>query len=540
MENLQQTIDDVLGYIKGIWLKKRFIIISTWLICPLAWLFISAMPDTYQSSAKVYADTRSILQPLLRGLALQTDVNQEVQLMAKTLLTTPNVEKIALAADLDVQTQNDEEFRELIDELKGDISFKPVGRENIYTVNFSHADPTLAQKVVEETVNLFVESTLGSSRNDSDTATRFLDSQIAEYEKRLSDSEQRLSDFKRENGQFISSSGNNYYAQVNQLNSQIESVDLQIRETESKLEQSKTTLAQAKESLKNNTIEDTQLLQTQYDQRIESLRAKLDDLLIRFTEQHPDVKETNSILEQLEKLREKEIQNYKQSLADSAENDMTGTGQVGENLVITIQALNNELASLKVRKESHEEKLADLQDKIDLYPQIEARMTALNRDYGITKRKYEELLTRRESANLSQQADRQSDDVQFRIIEPPLKPLAPSGPKRILFYTAALIFAVGVGVGLAFLTSQLNPVILRPSQLFKGTDIPVFGIVSHVDRPALSKINSGKLKVFWVSNSIILLGYAGFMTIEIAGYRLNSEFINKLYDFVRTNVGALI
>ena len=540
MENLQQTIDEVLGYVKGIWLKKRFIMIATWVICPVAWLFISAMPDTYQSSAKIYADTRSILQPLLRGLALQTDTAQEVQLMAKTLLTRPNLEKIALASDLDVQTRSDEEFRALIDGLKSDISFKPVGRENIYSVNFSHPDPLMAQKVVEETVNLFVETTLGSSRNDSDSATRFLDTQLAEYEKRLSDSELRLSDFKRENGQYIGGAGNNYYAQVNQLNSEIEAVDLQIKETESKLTQSKQTLEQAKESIKNNSLDDSQLLSTQYDQRIEVLRSKLDDLLIRFTQQHPDVKETSSILKSLEDKRDAEIAEYKKSLAESSDSNISGTGQVGENLLMTIQGLNNELASLKVRKESYQSKLNDLQDKIDLYPQIEARMTALNRDYGITKRKYEELLTRRESANLSQQADRQSDDVQFRIIEPPLKPLNPSGPNRILFYTAALVLAVGVGVGLAFLTSQLNPVVLRASQLFKGTDIPVFGVVSHVDIATLSKFNNGKLKAFWLSNSIILLGFAGFMTIEIAGYRLNSEFINKLYEFVLANIEALV
>ena len=540
MENLQQTLDEAIGYIKGIWIKKRFIMIATWVICPLAWLFVSAMPDTYQSSAKVYADTRSILQPLLRGLALQTDAAQEVQLMAKTLLTRPNLEKIALASDLDVQTRSEAEFNAVINMLKDNISFNPAGRDNIYSVSFSHPDPAKAKEVVEETVNLFVESTLGSNRNDSDTATRFLDSQVAEYEKRLSSAEQRLSDFKRENGELLPGAGNGYYAQVNQLKTQIETVDLQIKETESKLNQSQQTLKKAKESIKNNTIDDNQLLSTQYDTRIETLRAKLDELLLRFTENHPDVKETNAILEQLEASRDKEIVEYKKNLSEAVDNNVGGTGQVGQNLMMTIQSLNNELVSLNVRRESHEKKLSDLQDKLDLYPQVEARMTALNRDYGITKRKYEELLSRRESANLSQQADRQSDDVQFRIIEPPLKPLKPSGPKRVLLYTAALIVSIGIGVGLAFLTSQINPIVLRPSQLYSATDIPVFGVISHVDIESLSKVNSGKLKVFWVSNSIILLGYAGFMTIELAGHRLNSEFITKLYEFVVSNVGALI
>lgn len=540
MENLQQTIDEILGYIKGIWLKKRFIIISTWIICPISWLLISAMPDSYESSARVYADTRSILQPLLRGIAAQTNADQEVKLMARTLKSRPNLEKIALASDLDVQTQNEQEFSALIDMLDDKIVFKPVGRENIYTVSFSYSDPQMAKTVVEETVSLFVESTLGSNRNDSDTATRFLDSQITEYEQRLTTAEQRLSDFKRENGEYIESSGANYYAQVSQLSDNIDAVNLQIREAESKLAQSNAALKRAQETLQDSTLDESSILSTQYDQRIEALRVKLDDLLVRFTAQHPDVKETQNILSNLEQKRDSEIAEYKAAMSNSGDANIPVSGQVGENLLITIQDLNNEIASLKVRRESFESKLANLQEKIDLYPQIEARLTALNRDYGITKRKYEELLTRRESANLSQQADRQSDDVKFRIIEPPLVPLKPSGPKRVLFYTAALVFAVGVGVALAFIVSQINPVIIRPSQLFKTTDIPIFGVVSHVDKANLRSANMRKVKVFWLSNSLILLGYAGFVVIDIAGHKLNSEFINKLYQFAVTNIGALI
>ena len=37
-------------------------------------------------------------------------------------------------------------------------------------------------------------------------------------------------------------------------------------------------------------------------------------------------------------------------------------------------------------------KIARLESKVDLIPQIEAENTALNRDYAITKGKYEELL----------------------------------------------------------------------------------------------------------------------------------------------------
>ena len=106
MQNLQQSINLVLDYVKGIWIKKRYVMICSWLICPIGFFYVASMPDQYQSRAVVFVDTRSVLQPILRGLAIQTNPAQEIQMMVKTLLSRSNVEKIARESDLDLYTQS--------------------------------------------------------------------------------------------------------------------------------------------------------------------------------------------------------------------------------------------------------------------------------------------------------------------------------------------------------------------------------------------------------------------------------------------------
>ena len=71
MQDLQQTLLQFLDLAKGIWIKKRHVIIMSWLICPLGFLMVATLPDEYTSKAQVYVDTRSVLQPLLKGLAIQ-------------------------------------------------------------------------------------------------------------------------------------------------------------------------------------------------------------------------------------------------------------------------------------------------------------------------------------------------------------------------------------------------------------------------------------------------------------------------------------
>ncbi|KMT64654.1 XrtA system polysaccharide chain length determinant [Catenovulum maritimum] len=538
MDNIQQTIEEIIGYIKGIWIKKRFIIVSTWLLCPLTWLYVANMPDVYQSSAKVFADTRSILQPLLRGLALQTNIDQELQLMAKTLLSRPNLEKIARNTDLDIKTKNDAEYQALLNMLKKEIRFNTSGRENIYTIKFEHSDPKIAKRVVEETLTLFVESTLGSNRQGSDTANKFLDSQIAEFEKRLASSEIRLSDFKRKHSDILVQSTGGVYGQLSKLNQELENINLRLDETESRLTQAES--AWEKSKTVTSTGPNNSAIETQFDSRIESLRVKLDDLLIKYTDRHPDVIESRSVLQRLETLRESEIANYQKSINTDSPELSNVQGRVGQELVISIQNLKNEIASLTVRKKSYQAKIASLKDKMDLIPQIEAEMVGLNRDYDITKSKHRELLNRRESVLMSQQADLQSDDVQFRVIEPPMKALKPSGPKRMVYYVLILVLGFGSGIAVAFLISQMQPVILRPSQLTKLTGVPVLGTISHANLAELNQIENKKTMFFWASNSIILIGFAGLVVMDIMGYRLNSEFLNRLFEVASQQVRSFL
>ena len=197
-------------------------------------------------------------------------------------MSRPNLEKLARATDLDVTTTNNEEFSDLIDSLKNNIRLRRENRnDNIYNITYSHPEALVAQKVVQETLNLFVENTLGESRQDTDTASRFLDTQIADYESRLAAAEQRLADFKRKYSDLLPGQGT-YYSNIEGLKESLAGVDLQIRETTQQVKalQEKLTAATTSAVAGANvrTADSETNLQTQYDTRIEALQQQLDAL----------------------------------------------------------------------------------------------------------------------------------------------------------------------------------------------------------------------------------------------------------------------
>jgi polysaccharide chain length determinant protein (PEP-CTERM system associated) len=512
MQDLQQTLVQILDYVKGVWIKKRYVIIFSWLICPIGFVYVASLPDVYSSKAQVFVDTRSVLQPLLRGLAIQTNADQEIQMMAKTLLSRSNVEKIARESDLDITTQSEAEFDSLVTGLSNSIKLTKTGRDNIYNIAYSNKVPNVAQRVVQETLDLFVEGALGNNRKDSDTAGRFLSEEIAEYESRLSEAEQRLANFKRQYNDILPLAGT-YYSSLQTLNEDLEDTRLLIKQTQQQVKSLESQIRGQKQTNNFGVMnQDEPVLRTRYDERIKALEEELDRLTLRFTDLHPDVVSTKSLLESLEASRQREIDAFLNQTEDS---DNQPLSELNREIKLEASRLKSEIASLTVKESDIASKIVELESKVDLIPQIEAESSALNREYGVTKRKYEELLSRRESADLSRRADVSSEDLQFRIIEPPLLPKKPSGPDRLVFYTGVLLLGFGTGIGIAFLVSQLSPILIRPKQLLNVADYPIWGTVTHLNIEKINKTNRTRLILFVLSSGTIITMYGVLVAAEI-------------------------
>lgn len=521
MLGIQDALDQVLTYVKGVWIKKRYIIISTWLICPIGWAYIASLPDTYQSSARLFVDTNSLLRPLLRGIAVYNNPSDQVNLVARTLLSRQNLEKIAREADLDITATTQAEMDNLIDELRKSIQLSSTRERNIYNIRYTAESPELAQKIVRITLDEFIESSLGSNRKSSDSAEEFINQQIEEYEQRLQEAEQRLADFKISRMDRAPGSTQSYYTQLQREVSQLEQTELRLLELESQLQAARAQLQGEAPVFglltpQSGSVQTT--LSTKYDSRIASLESNLDELLIRYTENHPDVVKTKSLLDTLYEERN----NHIKSLQDVAED--TGSysqfGNINQNpvyqeLKLSVANYENQIASLRVRAQQYRESVTKLEAMIDLVPQIEAEAQGLNRDYEITRAKYLELLQRREQAELSRKAEATSDDVQFRELDPPSFPQKPSGPNRIAMYSGVLVVGFGVGLGIAFLISQLMPVVLGAAQLKNSFNIPVMGTVSHTDAVAISRVERKHMMIFVASSVIICLTFVGLIVTDI-------------------------
>lgn len=514
---MQEIIEQAIDYLKGIWIKRRYLMLATWVICPIGWLFVAQLDDVYESEAIVYADTQSILGPLLKGITVETNTEAQIQLMVKTLLSRTNLERITRMTDFDVRVNNDQQYEALIDSLKDGIVIRKTGgqRQNIFRISFEDKDPEMARDVVQAVLTVFIETTIGENRNDSDSAQKFLTAQINDYEARLLAAESRLTDFKQKYNDVLPNQYGGYYQKLTIAKDQLKSIELGLLETQTQLESARAQLPN-KDNQSNkvsDNIKNSNSIETTYDERIAELEASLDSLLVRYTDKHPDVKEIKNRLEHLNKQRSKEIEEYLS--ASGGDDTSLSQSPVTQGILMQINQLENQVASFTVRAENYRKEVADLESKIHILPEIEAELVALNRGYNITKDKYEELLTRRETAQLAKQADDSNSKIKFNVIEPPRAPADPTGPKRVLFTILILFLGVGAGTGLSLLISQINPVVTSSSQVARLTGIPIFGVVSAAEHLGLQKWHKKKTIIFILSNILLLLLLCVFLAYAL-------------------------
>ena len=101
-----------------VWHRRWYAIAVAWVICLIGWGTVAVMPDQYRASTQLLVDTSNVLQPILQGIAIQSDVENEVQLMRSTLLSRGNIEKVMRMTDLDLEVYNAIEKDRLINLLK--------------------------------------------------------------------------------------------------------------------------------------------------------------------------------------------------------------------------------------------------------------------------------------------------------------------------------------------------------------------------------------------------------------------------------------
>ncbi len=478
-----------------------------WVVAILAAGAVVVMQDRYQASAKVFVDTQTVLKPLMTGLAFQPDVDQQVGILAKTLISRPNMERLIASPRIGFQNRSERDKAKIIDRFLTDIKMVPAGNANLFAITYKDINPQRAQNVVEDLVALFVSSGILDKRRDSEQARMFLDDQIKVYEAKLSDAENRVKDFKMKNFGLTGTSDKDFFARMSTATDQLNRMRVELQAAEQSRDALRRELANEDPTIPVEALGPNMGVPlTETETRLDAQKRILDDLQRRYTDDHPDVVAVKRTIAQLEQQRKADAQ--AKALA-GGKSHPAPTSPVFQKIRVSLAEAEAKVASLRGQVGAEQALLAESRSLAGRMPEIEAQMAQLNRDYEVVRKNYEQLVTRRESASLGEQIDRTTQVAEFRVVEPPRVSPTPAPPSRVIVAVIGMVLAVIAGVGASFGISLLMGTVNDTRQLKEISGRPVLGSVSMVIGPVLRRSVDR-------SNRLFLIHVAVFFIANIA------------------------
>jgi len=521
---VRELLTQAEAYLRGMWRYRWKAVALAWVVCALGWLAVYTVPDVYEAQARIYVDTENAIKPLLEGLAISSNVMSEVNIVTREMLSRPNLAEVARSTDLDVRTTSEQEFEDLLTSLQERIRID-ANQVNIFTIAFEDVSRDKAIAVVESLVNILVEKSLGADRSETSKAQQFLEDQIREYEQRLTVAEDRLARFKRDNVALMPDQRGDYFARMKEAQLVLESIREKLVLAEERREELLRQL-EGEEPVFGITAApggNTEAGST--SAQIVELETQLEGLRLQFTDKHPRI---GQLLETIEMLKAQQQADSEALRSAGVSTNPLDLNPVYQNMKIQLSNTEVDIASLRVELRRQQTAVTNLSRRVDSIPQIEAQLNRLNRDYGVVKTRYEQLLLKLETANIGDDVDKTIDDVQFRIIDPPFADPKPSGPIRPLLLSIVLLGALAAAGGLTFVQNQLHPVFYDSRSVTRITGMPVLGSISLIrSAQQLRKAKNDHRRLFAVATVLVLLFVAVVMYADV-GSRVMRAIVSEI------------
>ena len=512
MENaVEKRVREVRSLARSVYRRRWLALGTAAVLAVLGALASRALPERYEATARIHVDTQMALKPLMVGLTYQPDPNQQVAMLANTLISRINMEQLVQRPEFRHEARDAVEREALVDRLMQKIRVAPTAVANLYEIKYRGPSAADAKRVVQATVELFALGDVGARQQDARDAGRFIEGQVRAYEVKLVEAEQRLKDFKLRNVGITGVSDQEYFLRVSKLGDDVakQRIDL-------------IAAARSRDALRRELgseeaawpAEGTARADTP-EGRVAAQTRVLEELLRRYTDAHPDVVAARRTLAALgtEARQQKELGGPRRAAR-------AATSPVHRRLGVALAEADANVAALQSQLREAEARLEQARSLAGRLPQVEAELAQLNRDYEVIRKNHEQMVARREAASLGERLDARAHLAEFRLIDPVRAPASPVFPSRVQLAWGGLAMSLVLGVLLALLADLTRPTFddLRSLREFSGR--PVLGLLTPTSAAAIRRDKAEALRFATAVAvlGVLQLGWIGWLgTARVLG-----------------------
>lgn len=396
----------------------------------------------FRAESNILITSQQIPEAFVRS-TVREDSIANINAMVGRVLSETNLIRLLDAHDLYGGAESKAPLITKLANLRASIEIGPVSKSRsrsketalVYGIAFEYTEPEMAAVVANGLASYFVEASMARRQAHAQKATHFLQSELVRDEAALSTQARKVTEFRQENRGTLPDELDTNLRKLEMLTSEKEGLTSQIAQRQNRIVE----LASG-----GHTAE-----KSENEKLLDDLRRALVGQVSSHTDEHPNVVALR-----------RRIANQERVVRD--EQDAT-TGS-GSELGSLRRAEQGDIRLMRERLNAVDEKLLDLNSRIEVTPRVAEGLMALEQEELVLREDYVDTLRKVKEAELAESLESAQQGGQVAVLDRARPPDAPAQP---MWFT--LIFGIvatfGLAIGIAALLELVDPVIVSMAQL---------------------------------------------------------------------------
>ncbi|MBW2133553.1 MAG: protein GumC [Deltaproteobacteria bacterium] len=535
-------------YLIGVLLKRYWLILIPLCLAVATGIVLSVkLPRIYEAVTLILVEPQRVPEDYVQSV-IPTGIEGRISTISQQIMSRTNLEKVIEEFKLYSDPQTKDMFmEEKVADMRKRITVDVLNlggkqreargnRTDAFSIRFTGENPPQVMRVTNALATFFIDENLKSREASAIGTSNFLEDELTNIRGRLSELEAALKDYRQK---YMGSLPEQLESNLRML----EGLRVQLTNRQQSLRSARDQLAMVERQMSEAEAVRKQFLAaepgspvareaTRADE-LKTMKADLEMMKTKYTDQHPDVIRLKSRIAQLEA----EIaENRKEAAETQARPTIPPPEQVGKlpdfQRVYAVQyhALQKEIANLEFEIEKLKQSILEYETRVEETPKREQELMSLKRDYQNMNATYNSLLQRKLEAEIAVNMEKKQKGEQFRILDPARIPEKPISPNMRYLFLATIAAGLGIGAGLIFLLEYFDTSFKMPKQIESALGIPVMVTVPVIRERREILVRRVKNFFGCCATAFSLFLVALFYAVTQKGLDTTMAFIRRFID----------
>ena len=494
---------DLSQILNTIYRRKDIVIAIFLVIAALTSYLAVSLPNIYRSSTMILVTPQKLPASYVAS-TVTTTIEQRMLAMTQQILSRTSLGNIIRDLNLFPAGGSQADIEARVERLRRDVNIDiDRNRSGTFNLSFEAQSPQIAMQVTSRLASLFIDENVREREQQATGTTAFMNTEVDRLRKELEEQENIVNLYKAQHRSDLPDYLDANLRTMEQLRRELESSMLRLTSVEERKAIMDKQAAEAARLAAVVAVDDKSGTARAILSRagIEARSKELELMLTRYSERHPDVI----------RLKQEMAMTLAETKVGVDDTATTKTGSTKSTKAQSVGDLGDPLASeitmLRERNNRLQSEIAAYQNRVNTTPIRAIELSKITRNYDITLKKFQELLSKEFDSQLSENMERKQKGEQFQVVDPASLSESPVAPNRPRILLVGLALGLAAAFGAAFLIDNLDTSIRGNEDLDGMSNLPLLAMLPVVpSRGNVLELRQARIMLLLYSAGALALG----------------------------------